>query len=340
MNTIHTNYFFKPVVMRKIPEIALILSFLVCGKAIAADPVITTGSAASTVSAGISVSAGNSGEIATDTDVIARIGDVDVTIEEVKTTLKQLDPIKEYEIEQNPVQFQHLVESVALRQRLLKEALSKHWDQQEAVASEIEREKSNTITNSYLLQLTKLADDYPSDKELHERYEATKQSLAVPHQFQIAQIFIAIPESADKLTADEAQKKLEAVVKRLQEPDSDFAQVARSESEDKASAAKGGDMGWMADTKIPGLIRVHAIHLPKNGISDPIRINDGWHIVKLLDSKDVSPVPFDQVKGILVQQLRTQRVQKSIHDYLANLLTQHPVSIDEEVFSKFLNAKK
>jgi parvulin-like peptidyl-prolyl isomerase len=289
---------------------------------------------------GLSVSAGVEAKAAADSDVLAHIGDIDVKVGDVKIALQQLPPVKAYEIEQNPVAFRHLVESVALRQLLLKEAIAKHWDQQPEVASQIERVKSTTIANSYLLELTKLPDDYPGEDELRKTYEETKQSLSIPHRFQLSQIFIAQPADADAAKIASAQAKLQALLKKLHEPAADFAEIARSDSEDKASAAKGGEMGWLDDTKLPSLIRLRVIHLAKSAISEPIRINDGWHIVKVLDNADVSPVPYDQIKGILADQLRAQRVQNDIENYLATRLKQNPVSIDDQELLRVQNITK
>jgi len=337
MNTTDTHYRSKPAVPQKILGSLLVSTLLFCCKTMAAEQVTATGPAVP--AKGISASAGIENTAVTDADVLAHIGDVEVSISDVKATLRQLDPVKEYEIEQNPVLFQQIIESVALRKLLLKEALSKHWDKQPKVDSEIERLKATTITNSYLLELTKLPDDYPSEDELRKSYEASKQALTIPHNFQLAQIFIPLKLSADKEVTDEAEAKLETVLRKLKEPNADFGNIARSESADKASATKGGEMGWVEDSKIPPLIRVRVIHLPKNGIADPVRIDDGWHIVKVLDSKDVSPVAYEKVKTTLAQQLRAQKLQGDIQTYLATLLKQNPVSIDQDVFSKILSTK-
>jgi parvulin-like peptidyl-prolyl isomerase len=305
-------------------------------------PVPTSSGSISTanVPEGLSVSAGVEAKAAADSDVLAHIGNIDVKVGDVKIALQQLPPVKAYEIEQNPVAFRHLVESVALRQLLLNEAIAKHWDQKPDVASQVEHVKSTTITNSYLLELTKLPADYPGEDELKKIYEKAKQSLAIPHRFQLSQIFIAQPADADAAIAASAQVKLQAVLKKLQEPAADFAGIARSDSEDKASAAKGGEMGWLDDVKLPSLIRVRVIHLAKGAISEPIRINDGWHIVKVLDNADVSPVPYDQIKGILAGQLRAQRVQSDIENYLATRLKQNPVSIDDQELLRVQNITK
>jgi len=175
---------------------------------------------------------------------------------------------------------------------------------------------------------------------LRKTYEETKQSLSIPHRFQLSQIFIAQPADADAAKIASAQAKLQALLKKLHEPAADFAEIARSDSEDKASAAKGGEMGWLDDTKLPSLIRLRVIHLAKSAISEPIRINDGWHIVKCWTMR-------------MCRRCRTTRSRESLPTNCAHKgskkryrkLSRHPpeanpVSIDDQELLRVQNITK
>ena len=121
-------------------------------------------------------------------------------------------------------------------------------------------------------------------------------------------------------------------------PGADFAAIAEKESDDKLSAQQGGEMGWMGEDKLAPRIRDMAHVLRKGGISVPVRLADGWHILKLLDTKDFSPPPFDAAKVKLAQVLRAERERTDQLAYLSKLLEQNPVSINNNVIETLLGS--
>jgi peptidyl-prolyl cis-trans isomerase C len=92
-------------------------------------------------------------------------------------------------------------------------------------------------------------------------------------------------------TEDEAKAVLAEVKKGT-----DFAEMARQKSKDPGAAAEGGDLGYFTkDQMVPEFSAV-AFKLNKGDISDPVKTQFGWHIIKVED-KRTKPVPdFDKVK--------------------------------------------
>lgn len=134
-----------------------------------------------------------------------------------------------------------------------------------------------------------------------------------------------------------AQSKLDVVLKGLKA--GDFAALAQSQSDDAASAQRGGDLGFLPESQIQPDIRSALSSLSKGGVSDPIRLSDGWHLVKVLEVKEPYTATLEEVKGSLVSQLRTQRSQALGKSYLAKLLQQNPVTLNEIAVSKLINPK-
>ena len=76
--------------------------------------------------------------------------------------------------------------------------------------------------------------------------------------------------------------------------------------------------------------------LALNAVSDPIKLEDGWHIVKLLDTKAANTPSLDQIKDQLVQQMRAEKAKANSQAYLAKLLQENPLAINELELSKVL----
>jgi parvulin-like peptidyl-prolyl isomerase len=284
---------------------------------------------------GISASSGVTSS-GTSVDVVARIGDTDVTADDMRATIASLTPDEQAAVAADPVTLDKVIRTLLMERVVMKEILAKQWDQKPEVKAHLERVREMTLADMYLQSVSNPSDNYPSDAELHTAYDAHKGALMVPHQFLLTQIFIADPINAEKDVDDKAQAKLAGIAKELQQPGADFATIARNESDDKASAAQGGEMGWMKDEKMAPRIRAQAHILAKGAISPTVRLADGWHILKLLDSKDISVAPFDDVKVKLAQLLRAERARDNRLVYLNKLLGEHPVTINDDAVSNLL----
>lgn len=130
-----------------------------------------------------------------------------------------------------------------------------------------------------------LADSYIMDKEVvktltKELYERKKEDIKLSH------ILITISKRAN---AGEIETKRQAALDILNKIKSgeDFATLAKKYSEDKASAAIGGDFGWLTAKLPSGFYDFeNAMYTLKKGeVSDLIRTPLGWHIMKVQDTR-------------------------------------------------------
>jgi hypothetical protein len=98
-----------------------------------------------------------------------------------------------------------------------------------------------------------------------------------------------------------------AMVARLHDTNPpDFAQLAADSSDDKASADKGGDIGWYALRQLPADIAaaVRARGGRPGLIGQPIHAEDGWHVVEILGERPSQPPPFADVAERLGANMR------------------------------------
>ena len=116
--------------------------------------------------------------------------------------------------------------------------------------------------------------------------------------------------------------------------------MAKSESEDTSSVQNGGDLGSLPETQIQPEIRSVVSTLTKGGTTDPIRTKDGWHVIRLIEVKEPYTATLDEVKVALTNELRNQRAQAISKAYLAKLLQQNPVTLNEIAVSKLIDGKK
>ena len=91
-------------------------------------------------------------------------------------------------------------------------------------------------------------------------------------------------------TDDEARQKL-AQLRQQIENGQDFAALARANSDDKNSAAKGGDLGWTSPGTMVVQFEQEMAKLSPNQISPPFKTAFGWHIVQVLERREGSAPP-------------------------------------------------
>jgi parvulin-like peptidyl-prolyl isomerase len=261
--------------------------------------------------------------------ILARVGDTDISVEDVRQFVQDLDPRERAALSRNPALLSQTVRMLLVQRLVLKEALNKKWEQNPEVARQLARAHDRTIIESYLQSVSEPPESYPGEAEVQATYEANKAALLVPRQYRLAQIYIAVPRNADKPATDKALAKLDAVQKRLKQKELDFAEIAKSESDEKASAERGGEIGWLTEAQIQPEIRPAIGGLTKGAVSDAIRLNDGWHILKVLEIKEAYTPEFVEVRDQLAQQLRAERTKANSQAYLARVLQQNPVSVNE-----------
>ena len=277
-------------------------------------------------------SPGNGGE------VIARVGTSDVTADEVRAVVATLDARQQAALAHDPALLSQAVRTMLANRLVLKEARGKKWDQQPGVAAQLDRARENLLAELYLQSVTAPPDSFPSEAEIKAVYDANATAFLVPRQFQLAQITVAVAKDADKAAEDKARKKLDEVVKKLKQPGANFAALAKSDSDDGDSAEKGGEIGWLTEAQLRPEIRSQIVGLAKSAFTEPVRLDDGWHILKLLDTQASHARPLAEVRDALVQRIRAERTEANRRAYVAELFKQSPPIINELALSKLVAA--
>lgn len=114
-----------------------------------------------------------------------------------------------------------------------------------------------------------------------DNYLATAGNLDANTEYHLAQIVIAVPESASPEQAEAARQKALQVLEQLG-AGADFRELAVAVS-DGRQALEGGDLGWRRVDAIPALFAEAVRRLAPGGVSNLIRSPGGFHILKLLE---------------------------------------------------------
>jgi len=150
------------------------------------------------------------------------------------------------------------------------------------VKHRIEFERNKVLMETLLQDVGQKA---VTDEAMHKVYDEAVKQMGSEQEVHARHILVA--------TEDEA-KAIEAELKK----GADFATLAKQKSKDPG-AAEGGDLGYFTkDQMVPEFAEV-AFKLDKGQISDPVKTQFGWHIIKVEDKRTKPTPTFDEVKGQL-----------------------------------------
>jgi peptidyl-prolyl cis-trans isomerase C len=140
-----------------------------------------------------------------------------------------------------------------------------------------------------------------TDEALHQTYNEAVKSMAGQEEVRARHILVQ--------GEDEAKAILEQLKKGA-----DFATLAKEKSKDPG-AAEGGDLGYFTkDQMVPEFADV-AFKMYPGQLSNPVKTQFGWHIIKLEDKRTKQPPEFEKVKD----QIEAYLARKAQTDFIAKL---------------------
>jgi peptidylprolyl isomerase len=262
-------------------------------------------------------------------EVVGKAGGAEIKAGQVHDFVQRLDPAQRAQAQKDPQALLPALRSELGRLAVLNEARDKKWDQRPDVQALIEQQRNQVVLSSYLQSVVQLPAGYPSDAEVQAAYESNKGNLMKAGQYHLAQIFFTVPASADKGVTEAVQRRAEEIARKARGRGTDFAALARENSDHKESSVQGGDMGWLGAPQLLPEIRNAVAAMAKNEVSQPIRTVAGYHIVKLLESKPSEVVPLADVRESLVQTLRQRKLEELQAAYINGMLERGGVAINE-----------
>jgi peptidylprolyl isomerase len=269
---------------------------------------------------------------------VAKMGTLEVQGAELTDALRSMPPATRDQLKANRPLLEKVVRAQLAEKALVNQAHAQNWEQRPEVKTLMDAAARQIVLRTYLDSVSKVPDDYPSDKELQAAYEQAKGKLMMPPMFRISQIFLEAPSNdADAVTR--ARKQAADVAKQAQAANANFDALVKKFSQDK-DAAKGSDTGFLPIGQFLPAIRGPLSKMQKGSISAPVQSEAGFHILKVVDTRPAQPAPLDQVKDKLRAALRQQRQEQIAQAYLESLLSAGTVSIDGTALNAAVAAAK
>ena len=262
---------------------------------------------------GANTQAGKKQEAAKGGKVVAEIGKEKITLEEVDQTIKDV-----------PQQYQAmaltrkdmLLDSMINQKLLYEEALKQNLGKDAGVKKQIEDATKEIVIKEYLKKEIEQKVTV-SDADAKTFYDGNKDKFKEPEKIKISHILVDTePEAKDILA------KLKG--------GADFATLAKEKSK-CPSKDKGGDLGLIGKGQTVPEFEKAAFALQPGQLSDVVKSQFGYHIIKVTEKQPERELSFDEVKDKLKQMLLSQKQKERFDSLVKELKDRNKVVIYKDV---------
>src|SRR5437762_10172882 len=165
--------------------------------------------------------------------------------------------------------------------------------------------------------------------EIEKEYNNNSEQYSTPEQVRASHILLKT-EGKDEAAV---KTKAEDVLKQAR-GGADFAELAKKNSEDEASAKNGGDLDYFGKGRMVPEFDAAVFAMQPGQISDLVKTQYGYHIIKLVDKKAATTRQLAEVRQQLTDQLAYQRAQAQAADLAQNLEKQIKTPADLDKVAK------
>ena len=169
-----------------------------------------------------------------------------------------------------------------------------------------------------------------SDEEVISYYEYNMDTFSEPKKVKARHILFKLSETGSEEKENEIRAKAESVLKEAREGE-DFIALAKKYSEGPTKT-KGGDLGYFSFGQMVKPFEAAAFDLAPGQISDLVRTEFGYHIIKVEDVKEASTKPLDEVRAQILKTLAMNTSADLAYEKGQTLIDQMPYDADMDTY--------
>jgi parvulin-like peptidyl-prolyl isomerase len=242
-------------------------------------------------------------------DILATVDGKNISKQDAQLFVRATAPGASYDTltpEQKKMITDRLVERVLFIEAAKKEGIDKTPEFKE----NLEKLKDELMLSLWMK--AQLNNAIVSDSEAKEFYEANKDKFKVSERVKARHILVTDEKTAKDIIKELKGLKGEALKKR-------FIELAKEKSTGP-TGPKGGDLGIFAKGQMVPEFDNAVFKLKKDEITlEPVKTQFGYHVILVEDKKEAGVIPYEQVKGKIVQTLKQKQFQTKLAEVAKEL---------------------
>ncbi len=239
--------------------------------------------------------------------VLAQVGPENITVADLKE-LADLYPSRQSVTFETRKQF---LDMLVLDRLYLLTVKKAGWLEDPEIQQRLDRADDQLLAARYI----QFVQGKVTNEDAKAYYQTHKEEFKRPDQIWLRQIVVS------------TQKEAQEVKAKLNRGET-FEEVAKTDSIDRPSAMRGGDIGWVRKGRLHPEVEKVAFQLDTHQVSEPIKSPEGYHILRVEDRLEGAVKPFEEVGPNILMQLRAQAVA----DERQRLMKIYQVTINQKLF--------
>nr|WP_275938139.1 peptidylprolyl isomerase [Oryzomonas sagensis] len=268
-------------------------------------------------------STGSTTETKKEGQVVAEVNGSTITTGDFARELKNL-PEYLKSMADTPQGRKEMMDTMVIRELILQQAAKDGLDKSPEIAEKLADLKKRLIVESFLKKKVE-TDAKVSDEDLKKFYEQNKDKFKTGDQMRASHILVKTEKQAKDILA-----QIKAGGK--------FEELAKKNSVD-ASAAQGGDLGWFGKGSMVPVFEKAALALKEGQVSDVVKSDFGYHIIKLTGKRAAGVRPFEEVKEQIKAAVMPGKQQEVFQKIKDELKKTAKINIKEDVLNSIGGAK-
>ncbi|MBI5788565.1 MAG: peptidyl-prolyl cis-trans isomerase [Candidatus Schekmanbacteria bacterium] len=265
---------------------------------------------------------GNSSEeIAKSSQVVAKVNDEELTTSYVERRLKRLSPLAHKAL-QNPKGQKEFIESLTTRELIIQAAKKENMQKAPAFVSQVQDYKKDLLIQNYIKEKLLKKQINVTEQDIQAYYDSQKANFQAQPELRISHIFVS------------SQVEAEEVLSQLKQGE-DFTKLAMEKSANRATAIRGGDMGYVRRWQLPPAVADGVFALEVGQITEIIPSDFGYTILKVTEKRMGPDVAVADIAEAIKMNLMREKQRKALDDLVADLKKGAKISVNESVLASF-----
>jgi len=249
-------------------------------------------------------------------DVVATVNDQVITLSQIDEKIARMPAHYQKVLQDRKAE---LLDDMVLEILLYEEAKKRNLDEDTEVKAML-KEARKKIVISKLIQNEIEEKTTVSDKEARDYYNAHGDEFATQERMKVSHILVSSEKDAKKILTELANG-------------ASFEDLAKEKSED-TSADKGGDIGYFAKGQVVPEFEAAASKLQIGQISEIVKSEFGYHIIKLTDKKPAKMQDFTSVSSRIKSKLLSDKKKAEFEKLADKLRTEVAIKINTDLLEK------
>jgi len=265
---------------------------------------------AAIMSFAISVNAEESAGKAKDYPLV-KFGDTTMKKSEIEKEIQLAMPGSPAEFSSFPAPVQeNIIRNIVTQKVVFNEAKAAGFEKNDEIEQRLAQIRKQLVMDAYI---QKKAKEMVSDAEIKKLYEQKSAAGSGKDELRASHILV------------KTEKEAKDIIAKLKKG-ADFAELAKTSSEDPGSKVSGGDLGFFQEGQMVKSFSDAAAKLKKDEISAPIKSEFGWHVIKLTDKRKAAAQSLEEMKPQIVSELQG----KAVSNYLNQVFDKANVQLLDE----------